>query len=187
MKAIDVFRKHKGEMVRLWTDSVFDTYPFETTGFLRTKDDPFGNPVANMTKEAAGALYDAVTGETVEVAHTKKAMDRFIKLRAVQTFSPSQSMAVFSLMKPILREHVMPELVAQGDLAARAFDLQKTLNALCVIVMRKGLLQSFACILHELGMHDRVFRAPAPQYDAAFAKDFFAEARPLVEKLVSVL
>ena len=49
MKAIDVFRKHKSEMVRLWTDSVFDTYPFETTGFLRTKDDPFGNPVANMT------------------------------------------------------------------------------------------------------------------------------------------
>lgn len=68
----------------------------------------------------------------------------------------------------------------------RAFELQKTLNALCVIVMRKGLLQSFACILHELGMHDRVFRAPAPQYDAAFAKDFFAEARPLVEKLISV-
>ncbi|MPM16340.1 N-acetylneuraminate lyase [bioreactor metagenome] len=68
----------------------------------------------------------------------------------------------------------------------RAFDLQKTLNALCVIVMRKGLLQSFACILHELGMHDRVFRAPAPQYDAAFAKDFFAKARPLVEKLISV-
>ena len=56
MKAIDVFRKHKGEMVRLWADSVFDTYPFETTGFLRTKDDPFGNPVAHMTKEAAGGL-----------------------------------------------------------------------------------------------------------------------------------
>ena len=118
MKAIDVFRKHKSEMVRLWTDSVFDTYPFETTGFLRTKDDPFGNPVANMTKEAAGAVYDAVTGESVEVAKTRKAMDRFIKLRAVQKFSPSQSLAVFSLMKPLLRQHVMPELMAQDDLAA---------------------------------------------------------------------
>ena len=48
MKAIDVFRKHKSEIVRLWTDAVFDTYPLETTGFLRTKEDPFGNPVANM-------------------------------------------------------------------------------------------------------------------------------------------
>ena len=72
-----------------------------------------------------------------------------------------------------------------GDLA-RAFALQSDLNALCVIVMRRGLLQSFACILHELGMHDRVFRAPAPQYDAAFAQAFFAEARPLVERLRAV-
>ena len=69
-----------------------------------------------------------------------------------------------------------------GDLS-RAFALQSTLNALCVIVMRRGLLQSFACILHELGLPDRVFRAPAPQYDAAFAKAFLAEAKPLIEQL----
>jgi len=68
----------------------------------------------------------------------------------------------------------------------RAFQLQSELNALCVIVMRRGLLQSFACILHELGMHDRVFRAPAPQFDAAFAKAFLAEAGSLVERLRAV-
>ena len=68
----------------------------------------------------------------------------------------------------------------------RAFALQRTLNALCVVVMRRGLLQSFACILHELGMHDRVFRTPAPQYDAAFAKAFMAEAGTLVERLRAV-
>ena len=72
-----------------------------------------------------------------------------------------------------------------GELA-HAFAIQSDLNALCVIVMRRGLLQSFACILHELGMHDRVFRAPAPQYDAAFAKAFLAEARPLIERLRAV-
>ena len=74
--------------------------------------------VSAMTKEAAGGLYDAMTGENVEVAQTRKALDRFVKLLAVQKFSPSQSLAVFSLMKPIMREHVMPELMAQNDLAA---------------------------------------------------------------------
>lgn len=68
----------------------------------------------------------------------------------------------------------------------RAFALQNDLNALCVVVMRRGLLQSFACILHELGMHDRVFRAPAPQYDAAFSKTFMAQAGALVERLRAV-
>ena len=68
----------------------------------------------------------------------------------------------------------------------RAFALQSDLNALCTVVMRRGLLQSFACILHELGLHDRVFRAPAPQFDAAFSKTFMAEAGALVERLRAV-
>ena len=72
-----------------------------------------------------------------------------------------------------------------GDYA-RAFALQSELNALCVVVMRRGLLQSFACILHELGLPDRVFRAPAAQYDAAFSKTFMAEAGALVERLRAV-
>lgn len=72
-----------------------------------------------------------------------------------------------------------------GDYA-RAFALQKELNSLCVVVMRMGLLQSFACILHELGMHDRVFRTPAPQYDAAFAREFLAQAGSQIERLISV-
>ena len=67
MKAIAVFRNHKEELVRLWTEAVFNTYPFETTGFLRTKKDPFGNPVADMTREAAAAMYDAVAGENVDI------------------------------------------------------------------------------------------------------------------------
>ncbi|HML67920.1 MAG TPA: dihydrodipicolinate synthase family protein [Clostridia bacterium] len=68
----------------------------------------------------------------------------------------------------------------------RAFALQSDLNALCAVVMRRGLLQSFACILHELGLHDRVFRAPAPQFDAAFSRTFMAEAGALVERLRAV-
>ncbi|MBQ9452195.1 MAG: RsbRD N-terminal domain-containing protein [Desulfovibrio sp.] len=117
MKAIAVFRNHKEELVRLWTEAVFNTYPFETTGFLRTKKDPFGNPVADMTREAAAALYDAVAGENVDIETTRNALDRFIKLRAVQKFTPSQGLGVFSLMKPLLRKHVMPELVIQKKLA----------------------------------------------------------------------
>ncbi|MBQ9405847.1 MAG: RsbRD N-terminal domain-containing protein [Desulfovibrio sp.] len=116
MRAIDIFRKHKDEVTRLWTESVFKTYPLETTGFLRTKQDPFGNPVGHMTKEAAAALYDAVIGESVDIEDTRKALDRFIKLRAVQKFTPSQGLGVFSLMKPLLRTHVLPELLIKKKL-----------------------------------------------------------------------
>ena len=109
MNAQEIFRSRKNDVVRLWTEAVYSTYPFETTGFLRTKQDAFGNPVANMTKEA---------GEEVEVATVKNALERFVKLRAVQTFTPSQGLGVFYLMKPLLRERILPELAEQGELDA---------------------------------------------------------------------
>lgn len=117
MNAREIFRSHKDEVLRLWTEAVFATYPFETTGFLRTKEDPFGNPVGAMTKQAAGALYDAATGEHIlDMDSLKSDLERFVKLRAVQQFAPSQGLGVFCLMKPILRQRVLPQLAAQGGL-----------------------------------------------------------------------
>ncbi|MBD5626062.1 MAG: hypothetical protein HDQ90_00880 [Desulfovibrio sp.] len=116
MRSLKILRAHKKEVVDSWVEAVFATYPLETTGFLRTASDPFTNPVAHMTREAAGVLFDAVAGEDVEAATVRASLDRFVKLRAVQKFAPSQSLAVFYLMKPILREKVMPEMRLKGRL-----------------------------------------------------------------------
>lgn len=116
MKALDILRTHKKDVTAKWVESVFATYPLETTGFLRTKNDPFTNPVAHMTREAAGILYDAMIGEEVEPEQVKGAIERFVKLRAVQKFSPGQSMAVFYVMKPILREAALAEMRDKGQL-----------------------------------------------------------------------
>ncbi|MBQ4566695.1 MAG: RsbRD N-terminal domain-containing protein [Desulfovibrio sp.] len=118
MLSLEIFRAHKKEVVAAWVEAVFATYPFETTGFLRTKQDPFGNPVAHMTREAASTLFDAVAGEDMHPPTVKNALDRFIKLRAVQKFLPSQSLAVIHAMKPILREQVLPKMQDVGQLAA---------------------------------------------------------------------
>lgn len=116
--ALELLREHKKEVVNAWVDAVFATYPFETTGFLRTKQDPFGNPVAHMTRESAAILFDAVAGEEMYPPTVKAALERFVKLRAVQKFVPSESLAVIYLMKPILRKQVLPAMSRVGQLAA---------------------------------------------------------------------
>lgn len=95
---------------------MFATYPLETSGFLRTKTDPFTNPVAHMTKQAANILFDAITEEEVDPAETKKALERFIRLRAVQKFNPSQNLSVIYIMKPVLRQMVLAEILENGQL-----------------------------------------------------------------------
>lgn len=118
MDAQAILRNHKKEVADKWVEAVFATYPLETTGFLRTRNDPFSNPVAHMTRQAASAIYDAIAGEEVDAEEVKGAIERFVKLRAVQKFGPGQSMAVFYLMKPILRAAVLPEALTQNQLDA---------------------------------------------------------------------
>lgn len=132
MDNLDIPRKHKKKVADLWVEAVFATYPLETIGFLRTKNDPFTNPVAHMTRQAAGALYDAITGEDIDPAETKAAVDRFIKLRAVQKFSPGQSMAVFYLLKPVLRQALLPEMVAAEQLDAY-LEIESRLDTLALL------------------------------------------------------
>lgn len=118
MSVPDILRKYKKDVVQGWTEAVFATYPLETTGFLRTRNDPFANPVAHMTRQAANILFDAMIGEEVDPDDVRSALDRFVKLRAVQKYYPGQSMAVFYLMKPVLRELVLPEMREAGQLEA---------------------------------------------------------------------
>lgn len=115
-KAQEILQESKKDIVDSWVETVFSTYPLETTGFLRTKHDPFTNPVAHMTREAADVLFDAMAGEEVEQSAVKASLERFVKLRAVQKFAPSQGLGVFFVMKDLLREKALPGLREAGRL-----------------------------------------------------------------------
>lgn len=141
MDAKNAFQSQKDTLLTRWTDAVFSTYPFETKGFLRTKKDPFGNPVANMTREAAATLYDAVAGGEAEPEGIKAALDRFVKLRAVQDFTPSQALGVIFLLKPLMRELVLPTMQGQGALA-EYLEAESRLDSLCLLAF-------------DMYMHDR--------------------------------
>ncbi|MDR2574239.1 MAG: RsbRD N-terminal domain-containing protein [Desulfovibrio sp.] len=116
MRLTECLRDEKEEILRLWMEAVYATYPFDAKGVLRTVSDPFGNPGADMTREAAHALYDAVMGEETTVDGVKGALERFVKLRAVQRDTPSRALGVFHLLKPIMRQRLLPHCTDSGEL-----------------------------------------------------------------------
>ncbi|MDR3320577.1 MAG: RsbRD N-terminal domain-containing protein [Desulfovibrio sp.] len=116
MNISECFRNYREEILYLWTEAVYATYPFETKGLLGTVIDPFGNPGGDMTREAAQAMYDAVAGDETTVETVKTALERFVKLRAVQKGTPSRALGVFYLLKPIMRERLLPLCAASGEL-----------------------------------------------------------------------
>ncbi len=117
MNTLEVFREHKEALCAAWVEAVYSTYPLNTKGFLRTKKDPFLNPVGDMTHECAAFLYDAMAGEDLSDAQVGAGLERFVKLRAVQDFPASQGLGVLYVMKNLVREALLPKFEESGRLA----------------------------------------------------------------------
>lgn len=109
MKLIDILAQKKTVILTKWYQAVLETYPPETTKFLEEEKDQFANPVGYTIYEGIEGLY----GELLKGFEAKKLypfMDKIIRVRAVQDFSPSQAIAFIFLLKKVIREEVRDEL-----------------------------------------------------------------------------
>lgn len=114
MQSLEIFRKHKDKIVQLWIEATNATYPFATPGFIKTSNDPFANPVADMTKQAALACYDAIIGEDINEENLYNEIERLVKLRSVQNFIPEKAINIFFAFRPLLQKHILPEMLAEN-------------------------------------------------------------------------
>ena len=116
-----------------WVDYVLATYSKDGARFFKKEKDQFANPLGyNVEKGLAKTLRLLVDDQLVEMPSE---MEQFIRLRAVQTFSPSEAVSfVFGLKKIVIEvcglkciaECATDWSVFEGrvdDLAMRVFDL----------------------------------------------------------------
>jgi hypothetical protein len=89
-----------------WIEIVHGTYPFDTTGFLRTRKDRFANPVGHRTEETARTVVEALLSDRPDEQSLGKAVDELIRVRAVQDFSPETAVGVFFALKDVVRRMV---------------------------------------------------------------------------------
>ena len=115
MNVQKIFREQRAVIVEGWINAgLFDLSP-SNDWLLRTKND-LTNPVGDATMKPPASLV-TIAGEHVTPQKIKHALDRFVRLRAVQQYTPSQGLGVFFLMKPLLREHILPLCREKEDLA----------------------------------------------------------------------
>ncbi len=93
----------RSAVVREWFERTLQSYPEETSGFLRGEKDPFRNPVGHTLREGLGVLFDEVAGE-MDQARITASLDAIVRIRAVQDHTASQAVAFLFLLKDVLRE-----------------------------------------------------------------------------------
>lgn len=113
--------QHRSAILGRWHECILESYPAETARFLRAQSDQFANPVGAALNEGLGAILDGLLAHQ-DASEMAPALDRIIRIRAVQEHSPSTALAfIFDLKKVIAEElaQAAGKTGATGDTAAR--------------------------------------------------------------------
>ncbi|GAB6057472.1 RsbRD N-terminal domain-containing protein [Desulfonatronum parangueonense] len=110
---INLLKDNKVMLVDRWTKLTLQTYPAESANFYTREKDQFANPVGHAMNKGLAEIFDAMLGG-LDVQQITAIMDSMIRIRAVQGFTPSKSLAFLLFIKKIIREELGSEIKAKG-------------------------------------------------------------------------
>jgi len=107
--------ERKAELSQKWAELVLRTYPKETQKVWTRQKDRFQNPVGAAIIEATGELFDHLL-EWQDAGRMAVSLDKLIRIRAVQDFTPSQAISFVFLLKKLLRDEFFKQMKKDGTL-----------------------------------------------------------------------
>lgn len=131
----DVLRERRDSIVKQWLETIYATYPFDTTGFLRSRKNQFANPVGHATEAAVEAMFDAICGADLPEGKLEGALADLIRVRAIQQFTPEQATGIIFCVKPLLRQSLMAALREPGILEAY-LEMESRVDTLSLLAFR---------------------------------------------------
>ncbi len=122
MSSARLLAANKQEILKRWFQATVDSYPADTARFVKNQQNPFTNPVGQTTHQSLSALLDAlISGAGRDVM--ARALDPILRIRAVQTFTPSMAISFVFSLKQILRQH-LPGGGREADVDTNDLDRQ---------------------------------------------------------------
>ncbi|RJX28389.1 MAG: hypothetical protein C4525_16680 [Desulfarculus sp.] len=131
MKIFTILAKHRPAILRRWVDSIVETYPPETAQFLRSKRDQYHNPVGHTILAETENLFQHLL-EGLDRAKVTPFLDRIIRVRAIQDFTPSQALYFVFALKYIIREEIGQEIDSEA-LEQELVDLEASIDMMALM------------------------------------------------------
>jgi hypothetical protein len=109
MELKDLLVQKKAAILKRWSDILLETYPPDAARFFEQEGDCFANPVGHTLLREMELLYGEVIGG-LDAEKIASCLDRIIRIRAIQDFSPSQAVAFIYFLKKVIREELDREI-----------------------------------------------------------------------------
>ncbi|MFA7347068.1 MAG: RsbRD N-terminal domain-containing protein [Desulfurivibrionaceae bacterium] len=101
----------KGEILDSWVDQVLTTYPEDGARIFKKEKDQFANPVGYAVKSSLWTVY-ALLFEKNEPEGIVDALEQMVRIRAVQTFNPSEAVSMAYILKRVVKDFCRKDNVA---------------------------------------------------------------------------
>lgn len=133
MSLKELLKEKKSAVLERWFDSILETYPSDTKDFLRTKENRFSNPVAHRISSGIEGIFDQVLNDE-KAEEASLFLDKVIRIRAVQDFSPSQALAFIFDLKRLVREAVAEDTRA-GQFSEELWRLEQKIDEVGLLAL----------------------------------------------------
>lgn len=115
-------QRNQKAILKEWFQAVVETYPEETARFLKKEKDPFANPVGRSILEGIEGIFVQILGG-LPSDEVLPFLDRIVRVRAIQDFTPAQAVAFMFALKDVVRSQTDKDgLTAQYAAALAGFD-----------------------------------------------------------------
>ena len=128
-----LLEEKKSAILNRWFDSILETYPSDTRDFLRTKKNRFDNPVAHRIFSGIEGVFGQILSDAEE-KEVLPFLDKIIRVRAVQDFTPSQAVAFVFDLKKLVREE-LGEDIRQGQLSERLWMFEEKIDKMGLLAL----------------------------------------------------
>ena len=103
----------KSPILAGWLDRILEVYPAGSRDFFRKNPDAFSNPIGSTIREGIERLYREILQPT-DAAESRSFLDPIIRIRAVESLSPSEAIAFIPLLKEIVKESLGDRILQRG-------------------------------------------------------------------------
>jgi hypothetical protein len=109
MELSKLLEKNRPAILKKWLVEIFDTYPADTSRFLKSRQDRFANPVGYTITANAGYILEGLI-KGVDAGPLSACLEQIIRIRAVQDFTPSEAVSFIASLKTVITGQLKTEI-----------------------------------------------------------------------------
>ena len=128
-----LLEENKSIILSRWFDTILETYPVDTQHFLRSKKNQFDNPVARRISDGIEGIFSQILNDDEE-KDVSPFLDKVVRIRAVQDFTPSRAVAFMFDLKRLVRE-VLGKAVRERQLSEELWRFEEAIDKMGLLAL----------------------------------------------------